>query len=372
MSLTIDTFKLEVAGLLNRDPGSLIVNGVDVMVNTVNRGMRWAQTQLDFERLRVSAQVPINVNSQAGTDLSQAVLRGTTTPVVVNKIKNAFLIFNDNSIMPIQIVGKDQYLERLARRQVYDPMARQPDAWLPRLSYPTYPVMYRQNNTVYMWPTDNTQWDFSGVATMGMDVYKKDGEFEAQPETFQVSMTSALQSDTISSGPWTSFQNGVSGGQYYGSSNFAEVGTYRGKPLFQSGDTKMWIYWSDSFPLSYSGCWLLSNVPGDASFVWYSPDGVNSFNATSGWKPYGFLADPSTSVGINIEQHPIDDTLVSDFWMSEASEWLQLYTIQYLQTHYIKTSDRWPVTNQMLAAAWQGVVSWNSSLNESMPSYDLD
>lgn len=350
--MTITEFRLEIAGLLNRDPAKFVVNGTDLIVNAVNRGMSVAQRLVNFERLRTTIG-PVSVNLSTGADLSS---------YNVNVIKAGYLEFTNPPaaipILPIQYVTKNQYLDRARRRIQYDTRTRLPiDA--SRIGLPFDPVFYKQNNQIFLWPTDSNLWQGTTAVNMGLDVIAKDNPF-SYLSTYSLSYIGSLAYCP----PVLPDDEGDPNPQ----ASFVQNGSWNGQPLFASANGA----W-----LSYTGTvWIAGPSLFPSGDYWQAPvSGINGLDSTLPWIREN-LSIPAgnyfqRNAGLTVVNYTVGSQPAS-FWLDECQEWLQLYVIQYLQTHYIKAADKWPVTQQMVNAAWQGVVSWNDSISDQEVPYDLE
>lgn len=361
-------FKAEVAGLLNRAPASLYVNGQDLIVNTANRARKWAQKSVDFVRL--NRKVTATVDLTTGAALSSVVLAGTSTPATIKKIVSGYVNFSNGSFMPIEMTSRPLSLSRQDRRQSYDPRARLPvDS--SRISYPVKPEFYRQNDTIFITPIDVQYWQGQSSFDVGLDVIVKDVDWTTtEYGFFQLGANPASYSPT-ELGPFVITY--ASGDPNLHAASIPRMGTYRGHPMFADAANGMYVHFTDQW-LDVSGAqsrWLLSDRPDRQDYCWYSPQGVDGLFSTTGWLPVGFSTQPDTTFGLNNLLSVIGDTS-APFWLDEAQEWLLLYVVQFLQSQFIKDSTRWPVTQKMVETAWQSVVDWNTSIGDGEPTFDLD
>lgn len=354
--MTITEFRLEIAGLLNRDPAKFVVNGTDLIVNAVNRGMSVAQRLINFERLRTTVG-PVSVAINGGADISG---------LNINVIKAGYIEFTqNNSILPIQFTTKNQYLERLRRNVTWSNRTRLPND-NSRIGFPFEPIFYKQNNQIFVWPTDSNIWQGQTTVNLGLDVISKDNQF-----SYLAAYSLLFVGDIGQATPVFPDNTNVDGSYI----KLPQVGLYLGQPLFSNGASCLFYRQAGINPNPGNDFWMVGDGP-VASTGWKAPvNGPNGLDSSLPWLPVGITPTagnyyqryaPASLVNYVVGTQPLS------FWLDECQEWLQLYVIQYLQSHYIKDKSGWPVTQQMVSAAWQGVVSWNDSISDQEVPQDLD
>lgn len=343
--MLLSDFKAEIAALLNRAPAALVQNGQDLIVNMSNRGKRSAQRLLDFSALRSSVDVTVNLTD--GVDLGTAVLHGTATPVSINRILEVYLQYTDASFLPIEFGTLSQYRNTVMRKldeRYYDVRQSQQQLLTP-LFMPTWPTMFRQGNKVFLKPTQSQYFNNQTDVSVGLDVVRWDDDFQ--------SATTVVAMGT-EAGPF------VTGG--LASITLTQVGYLDGHMAFALGSDGNFLHFSQA-----ANSWLLTKQPYNTSYAWVGPSGAgNLYGVYTG---VGFSGGSLIiSAGTTTIAEPADDNI----FLNDCVEWLQLYVIQNLQTHFIKATDKWPVTKQMITDAWRNVVSWNESISEGEVSSNLD
>jgi hypothetical protein len=127
---TIAQLKAEIASYLQREVSDFYVNGIDLLLTTINAAHTEAQKKRDFERAKVP--VDIQVNFGRTTLMSTAILHGTgivvdgdTVPAEEIKVKRLIRAYyevpNSTSVVPIRLVtaGSEAYDRWLATRATY-------------------------------------------------------------------------------------------------------------------------------------------------------------------------------------------------------------------------------------------------------------
>jgi len=116
MTRTFADLKRAVVAYVNRDELSLVRGGFNCLENAINDAKMWAQRTHIFEKANVEITVP-DVNLTSGADLSTAVLRGTTTAVLVRALKHAWLpAASGTGEVPLEIISRDQWVNEQKRR----------------------------------------------------------------------------------------------------------------------------------------------------------------------------------------------------------------------------------------------------------------
>lgn len=362
--MTVLEFKYEVCALLNRAPSSLLVNGQDLVVNTMNRARSSAQRRLDFAFLRRYVEVR---NSQ---DLY---LLDTETLVGSINVKNAFLRFNNGSILPVEYSSTDSFLARLGRRLEYDPQGRIPTSGNPYYQMnPTKPVVYKtvgdgaSTGAWYKLWANDTQLSASvldGSTKIVLDGYADDGAF-----SLSQTINMIYNGSPGAKGPLEIGSNTPGVGYII---SIPQSGIFKDNIFFTSLSESVFVWFSENNGAVGGPHWALSNYLGRMDYTWEAPPGVDSLGSIITWTPSGFVsAGVLTSSGYG--QSEVDSSSTNDIWMDDCGEWLQLYVLQYLQTHFIKDQTRWPVTQKMVDTAWEAVVTWNESKGAGEFQYDLD
>lgn len=175
MPRTVSDLKKAVAAFANRDQSAFVINSWDNLLQACNNARQFVERTVALEYTRVEAQVA-NVSLLNGADLSTATLKGSATAVSVKQIKAAFLDYPNIGTVPIDIVGRDEYLRRVQRRYEY---VRNPQEAPPEY-VDTLPFCLQQLGTkIYVAPYDATVWNGATTTTVYMDVYKWLPEYTA-------------------------------------------------------------------------------------------------------------------------------------------------------------------------------------------------
>jgi hypothetical protein len=167
MPRTVTELKTAAAGFLNRDASAFVVGTFDVLLAACNNARLYVERTVNLEMARVAATLTVNLVN--GGALSSAVLTGTATPVSVKHIKWAGFALEGvaNTIVPVKIYNRDDYLRRIQRR-----FANASDLTVASLDSINLPFgVYRMNNTLYAVPNAGFP---SGATTVDvyMDVFK--------------------------------------------------------------------------------------------------------------------------------------------------------------------------------------------------------
>lgn len=177
MPRTVAELKKAAAAFMNRDESAFIRASFDNLLQACNNARLYVERTVNLELARVAATVSVSLTS--GGALSTAVLTGTATAVSVKHIRSAGLALADsaNTIVPIKIYNRDDYLNRIKRR--FDGVGLSSE----NLEYTNLPIgMFRLANTVYVVPSDPTVLGASTI-TLHMDVFKWMTEYTTGSET---------------------------------------------------------------------------------------------------------------------------------------------------------------------------------------------
>ena len=92
-------------------PKDFIVNNTDILAVALNNAQQNAQKLHDFEYSK--ALVDIEVDLLVGTDLSTAVLHGTSTPASVKSVLGVALNTEKGLLRPMEFIGRVNFAERV-------------------------------------------------------------------------------------------------------------------------------------------------------------------------------------------------------------------------------------------------------------------
>jgi len=180
MNKTIGDLRYSVAAFLNRDPSSFLINGQDLLHLAINSAKQYCQRKLNFELARVQAQVN-NMSVTAGGYLSNAVLKGTSTPVSTKMIKAAFLTVS-NEQLPIEVISRDAHLAKIAR--LGQNAAMMEIASTTAVQYPF--VLIQMGDLLYVAPASPSQ--LGTTFTLYLDVIKWLPDYRIMPSGSTTSM----------------------------------------------------------------------------------------------------------------------------------------------------------------------------------------
>lgn len=166
---TIPDLKSKIAGYLQLAPADFeSVNGIDLLLDAINRSHQYAQMQYDFEMMRCSVDVSISLTS--GAVFSPAHLHGTTNYVTVKKIRRTYLTGNNQGMRPINYSNKEWISADLARRWQGEQFSRANVFPAPFGDIDT-PAVIQTGPHLYLYPADENVFGSSPVAII-MDVYR--------------------------------------------------------------------------------------------------------------------------------------------------------------------------------------------------------
>jgi hypothetical protein len=163
---TIPDLKSKIAGYLQLAVADLeAINGIDLLLDAINRSHQYAQMQYDFELMRCSVDVSISLTS--GVLFSPAHLHGTTDYVTVKKIVRTYL---GSGMRPINFSNREWVSSDLALRWQGVGFSR--NVSVPSLnSNIDTPAVIQMGPHLYMYPSDENVVGQSPVDVV-MDVYR--------------------------------------------------------------------------------------------------------------------------------------------------------------------------------------------------------
>lgn len=158
--MTVGEFKGLVAGFMGRSPEDFIVNGVDLLLGSMNmarlfiersRNLTLSNTRVVFPKLHLTS----------GCHIGTAVSLETGESVSVKQIDRAFLPYNNSEgYFPIEVVSRDAHIMR-TRRRVRMAGENHPDAReVSALPTATFSLVWHGQN-VYIAPGNSDY--FGGV-----------------------------------------------------------------------------------------------------------------------------------------------------------------------------------------------------------------
>lgn len=103
--MTITTLKSEIAAYLQQSPTDYLVNGVDLLLNAINRSHQYAQQQYDFQFARCTVDALVSLTN--GSPMSPLPLHGTSNLVTVKKITRSYVNDNFGGYRPLLFWDRD-------------------------------------------------------------------------------------------------------------------------------------------------------------------------------------------------------------------------------------------------------------------------
>lgn len=148
----VKELKVKIATYLQRDATEYVVDGVDLLLATVNDSHREAQKQYDFEYSK--CDVDALVDLQVGCPISPLALHGTSELVTVKKVLDAFVTDVSGNDRPIKYISRSAQIQDLRERWYGIPT---PFAPVQR-DMPAYPTFYetylvQSGQTLFMYPS---------------------------------------------------------------------------------------------------------------------------------------------------------------------------------------------------------------------------
>ncbi len=166
---TLPDLKSKIAGYLQLAVADLeAVNGIDLLLDAINRSHQYAQMQYDFELMRCSVDVSISLTS--GVLFSPAHLHGTTDYVTIKKIVRTYLAGESGGMRPINYSNREWVSNDLMFRWQGTQFSRQTVQPAPFGNIDT-PAVIQMGPHLYMYPADPDVVGQSPVSIV-MDVYR--------------------------------------------------------------------------------------------------------------------------------------------------------------------------------------------------------
>jgi hypothetical protein len=165
---TLPDLKSKIAAYLQKAVVDFTVNGIDLLLDAINRSHQYAQMQYDFELMRCSVDVSISLTQ--GAFFSPALIHGTSNYVTVKKVRRAY--FNDGTgvLRPINFINREGVSSDLDLRWRGEEFSRARAYPQPFSGYDT-PSIVQTGITLYMYPTDTNVVGNSPVEVV-LDVYR--------------------------------------------------------------------------------------------------------------------------------------------------------------------------------------------------------
>jgi len=155
-----------------------MVGSFDVLLQACNNARLYVERTVNLELARVSATLSVNLTT--GGALSSAVLTGTATSVSVKHIRSAGLALEDdaNTVVPIKIYNRDDYLRRVGRKFDNSTEIRTTDFEPPKLPF----GIFRLADKIYVVPASGFA-SGTTATTVHMDVFKWMDAYTSGAET---------------------------------------------------------------------------------------------------------------------------------------------------------------------------------------------
>lgn len=349
-------FKAQVCAYLNRKESDLLVNGIDLVLESTNKARKQAQKLLDFEKLRCSVDLTINLTS--GVDVSTAVLSGGFESIRVNRIERATLVLANGEVRPIDLTTRSTMVKRYGR--LWDSQRgwiENRNGQLGSIQLPSEPTLVRHGDNLKLWPTGSTV--FSGLsAVVALDVTRWADNYIDDFTRVTIEISAGTLGPIFNPGLYEFLHVGTYH-QYntnFATYSFFETNTFLGHAYI----------WFDEGQNN----WVISNELGNATNCWVATTkGVKSIY-TTGWTPYVFGGNQT---GCNTTSSDIGGVAQEDFFLEDCEEWLMFFVLRQLE-YYNKQDERFVISQKMLDDSWTAVVSWNNSISDSgsAQDYDLD
>lgn len=163
-------FKSTIAAMMNRTTTALTINSVDLITQVANSARRHAQRILDFGLLECSVDLTVNLTS--GVEMSTAVLHGTATAAVINRIRRAY-VQDGSTYRPVR------FATRAEQHRVLEAAWDRTLPWTSAL--PTdnvvqvseIPMVARLGTKIFVYPSSSSLWGSSTTSvSVGLDVIK--------------------------------------------------------------------------------------------------------------------------------------------------------------------------------------------------------
>lgn len=343
-----------IAGTLNRSVAAFTSGGVNHIIVAANNAKREAEKLLDFELLKCSAEVAVDL--QDGGELSAAVLTGTATPVKVNRVLRGYIEFNGGGgPRPADIVTRETMYRRYKLRwddvQPWQQWIGDNTAFLP-----STPLIFRFGTKMYVWPGSTS--GFVDPMTIVMDVVRRSEDYKYQRKVnFQVT----------AGGP---------GNIDVAAYELTEDGSINGQSTYSTIDTN--AYYNATYPgnqfafqhtrLSFNESvnrWMATRTGRKSDAT---PIDFPMFRVTLGVNAMLGQYSEETTLNGSATVTNLDPTTVSeDFLIDDCLDWIQLKVLKALN-FYLKDDRRLNISQRDIDTAWAGVVAWNSSLGSNSDS----
>lgn len=170
----LDDLKVAIASYLGRVPTDFVIGGSDLLLLAINNAKRWAQAQRDFEACRTQAKVTVSTDPTTGGNLSAVTLMDGTTPVNVKLIEAAYLMWNDQTLKPINFLDRKSQSSQLRQRLMGWPyritLDSPPIDWSNSIGVEDTPNLVQQADFLFFWPQTNAAFSNEPTMVTALDV----------------------------------------------------------------------------------------------------------------------------------------------------------------------------------------------------------
>lgn len=166
---TIPNLKSKIAGYLNKEVSDLDnVNGVDLLLDAINKAHQYALMQYDFEYAKATVDVSVSLTS--GAPVSPLYLHGTTDYVTVKKILRAYLSDNNGGIRPVKFSNRNTQASDVEERWNGIPFDGRD--YSPVYGFYTTPWLVQQGQQLMLYPQNNDIFGGNDTVDMTLDVVR--------------------------------------------------------------------------------------------------------------------------------------------------------------------------------------------------------
>lgn len=153
--MNITDFTILVAEYMNRSGVVFDVNvegGIDKVRKAANMAKAWAQRTHKFERCKAQAQVV--VDKVLGGSLKDATFVGTSIPVVVRNIEEAFIMSVDGTgLVPIDRTARSRQVDRLRNNAQRVPLD---EVMVGTVKGPNFLQLVQHGLNLFVWPWNDS------------------------------------------------------------------------------------------------------------------------------------------------------------------------------------------------------------------------
>jgi hypothetical protein len=176
---TLAQLKVAIAAFLQKTTSDFTFSSVDLLLVGINQSKTWAQQQHDFEALRTTATVSVNLST--GVLLSTAI-DDAAASVAIKKIEAAYLSYTDG-LRPIDYIGAASQASDLRRR--YSGLPFEPGNNSPLVSSlgDFVPTLVQRGGKLYLYPDSRALFSPATTVTVSLDIIKFLADFGGSEPT---------------------------------------------------------------------------------------------------------------------------------------------------------------------------------------------